>query len=53
MCERCERRFAQRVILESGRCPLCDGKLVSLGERLFPEPLERRAEKGVRENGKH
>jgi anti-sigma B factor antagonist len=52
MCERCERRFAQHVVPESGRCPLCDGKLVPLGERLYPpESLERRAEESVRENG--
>jgi anti-anti-sigma factor len=52
MCERCERRFAQHAVPESGRCPLCDGKLVPLGGRLYPpEPLEPRAEEGVRENG--
>ena len=51
MCDRCERRFVQPVILEGGRCPLCDGRLVLLGELLFPEPLERRAEKSVRDNG--
>ena len=51
MCSRCERRFAQPAVLEWGRCPLCDGKLVSFAERPNPNLLERPVKDSVSENG--
>jgi anti-sigma B factor antagonist len=48
MCDRCERRFAQSVVLEAGRCPLCDGKLVPFAERPNPNLLELPVRNGDR-----
>jgi len=51
MCDRCERRFVQPMIVQSSRCPLCDGKLAPFDERPNPNLLERPVNNGVTENG--
>ena len=41
VCERCGRRFAAPAVIETRRCPLCDGKLVPLDNGPYPDPPTR------------
>lgn len=38
VCEDCGRRFIAPTILDSGKCPICDGALVPLDQGPYPDP---------------